>query len=812
MPEPLAKKVLLIGWDAADWKIATPLVDQGLMPTLDDLVSHGVMGNLATLRPILSPMLWNSIATGMRADKHGIHGFMEPDTHTGGVRPVTSTSRKVKAIWNILTQRGYRTHVLGWFAGHPAEPVNGISVSDLYPYAQAPLDKPWPLPPGAVHPETLRDTFAELRMHPGEVTEAAILPWILKAGEIDQEKDKGLASFAKILAENLSIHNAATWILHAQPWDFMAVYYNGIDHFCHAFMHFHPPRMEGIPEDKFELYKDVVNNAYRFHDMCLRTLVQLAGPETTVMLVSDHGFHSDHLRPRGIPNEPAGPAVQHRQFGVIAMRGQHIKEDERIYGATLLDVTPTILTLFGLPVGEDMDGRVLVQAFNEPPEVTRIPSWDKLPGECGMHPADLRMDPAAAQAVLQQFVALGYIQPPNENQQKAVEVAVREANYNLARVYLDSRRPRLALPLLEEIVKGSDEARFRQHLAQCHYMLGQREEAKRILEDLIANPPKPPKPPDPANAAAEDQAVGAKLVPPPEFGHVQHGQDGRATRHGLPARAGWVEAPAEGQAASPVAAARADAVAEQVAAAAAAPAAEDQAVGAGQAPPTHGQDGHATGHGLPARAGEASPVAVVTEQTAEQARGNDVAVTTPTPWAEWLMGVIHFEEGNTDEALACLLRAEQADPRLPNLHLRIGETYLRRQQLDDAERAFRRALEIDGDSAEAHLGFAQVHLRRRQDEDAAEESLVAVGLQHFLPLGHYSLGVALARLGHPHRATVAFETAVSMLPGLVNGHRWLAALHARPGGDLEKAGAHRKLAADLMKRRREQLAAVASGK
>ena len=47
------------------------------------------------------------------------------------------------------------------------------------------------------------------------------------------------------------------------------------------------------------------------------------------------------------------------------MKGEHIRQDERIYGATLLDVTPTILTLFGLPVGEDMDGRVLVQAFEE---------------------------------------------------------------------------------------------------------------------------------------------------------------------------------------------------------------------------------------------------------------------------------------------------------------------------------------------------------------------------------------------------------------------------------------------------------------
>ena len=322
MSSPLAKKVLLIGWDAADWKVINPLLDQGLMPTLDGFINQGVMGNLATLRPILSPMLWNSIATGKRANKHGIHGFMEPDPQNGGIRPVSSTSRKVKAIWNILTQRGFKTHVLGWFAGHPAEPINGISISDLYPYAAAPADKPWPLPPGAVYPERLRDTFAGLRMHPGDVTEAAILPWIPRAAEIDQEKDKGLMSFAKILSENCSIHNAATWILQNEPWDFMAVYYNGIDHFCHGFMHYHPPRMEGIPEERYEIYKDVVNGAYRFHDMMLETLLELAGPDATVLLVSDHGFHSDHLRPRGIPAEPAGPAIQHRPFGIFCMKGR----------------------------------------------------------------------------------------------------------------------------------------------------------------------------------------------------------------------------------------------------------------------------------------------------------------------------------------------------------------------------------------------------------------------------------------------------------------------------------------------------------
>jgi len=747
MSEPLAKKVLLIGWDAADWKVINPLLDQGLMPTLDDFINHGVMGNLATLRPILSPMLWNSIATGKRANKHGIHGFMEPDTQNGGIRPVSSTSRKVKAIWNILTQRGFKTHVLGWFAGHPAEPINGVSISDLYPYATAPHDQPWPLPPGAVHPESLRDTFAELRMHPADVTEAAILPWIPRASEIDQEKDKGLMSFAKILSENCSIHNAATWILQNEPWDFMAVYYNGIDHFCHGFMHYHPPRMDGIPEDRFEIYKDVVNGAYRFHDMMLETLLNLAGPDATVLLVSDHGFHSDHLRPRGIPAEPAGPAIQHRPFGIVCMKGPHVQQDERIYGATLLDVTPTILTLFGLPVGADMDGRVLVQAFEEPPQVTRIPSWEQELGECGMHPADLRMDPAAAQAVLQQFVALGYIQPPSEDQSKAVASAVREANYNLSRDYLDCGRADDALPLLEELAKNDPkQSRFQMHLAQCYLALNRRADAKQILEALMNAPePEPAKdgPPKPAGAAPPDAETEA---PPSEIPGVETPV--------VTAAEATLQAAPESEA--PTAQTRA---AEET------PLAE-------------------------------SPEGATAEGTPSPKQPN------PRPWADLLMGVIHFEEGNMEDALASLLKAEQSDPRLPNLHLRIGETYLRQRRIDDADRAFHQALDIDGDSPEAHLGLAMVRLRQRRNDEAAEQALLAVGLQHFLPLGHFYLGVALARLGHRQRAMLAFETCLSMLPGLVAAHRWLAALHSQPGGELDKAIRHRSLYAQLMQQRK----------
>ncbi len=49
----MTHKVLLIGWDAADWKVITPLLDAGKMPHLEKFVSQGVMGNLATLSPVL---------------------------------------------------------------------------------------------------------------------------------------------------------------------------------------------------------------------------------------------------------------------------------------------------------------------------------------------------------------------------------------------------------------------------------------------------------------------------------------------------------------------------------------------------------------------------------------------------------------------------------------------------------------------------------------------------------------------------------------------------------------------------------------
>ena len=106
MNAPSRRRVLLVGWDAADWKVIHPLMDAGKMPTVARLVERGAMASLATLHPVLSPMLWTSIATGKRPFKHGVLGFTEPSPDGAGIRPVTNLSRKTKAIWNILSQNG----------------------------------------------------------------------------------------------------------------------------------------------------------------------------------------------------------------------------------------------------------------------------------------------------------------------------------------------------------------------------------------------------------------------------------------------------------------------------------------------------------------------------------------------------------------------------------------------------------------------------------------------------------------------------------------------------------------------------------
>jgi len=485
MSKRIAKRVLLIGWDAADWKVINPLMDQGLMPTLESIVNKGVIGNLATLDPPLSPMLWTSISTGKLADKHGILGFVEPDPDHQSVRASLITSRKVKAVWNILSQNGLKSNVVGWWPSHPAEPINGVMVSNFFQKTNSFYGEPWPVPADAIHPKELTEKLAELRIHSAEITAAHLLPFLPNSENEYVETFQGLYSaIARILGHASTLHNVATYLERNTSWDFMAVYHDAIDHFCHGFMKFHPPQRKGIPDKIYETFKDVVSSAYRFHDMMLQRMLDLAGEDTTVLVLSDHGFHSDHLRPNVLPKEPAGPAYEHSPFGIFALKGPGIIEDERVYGATLLDIAPTLLTLFGLPIGKDMDGKPLMQVFKEKTEPEYVDSWENIPGESGQHPSDRQIDPWAAQEAMNQLVELGYIDAPGEDKKKSVENTRRESEYYLSRVYIYRKNYEKAAELLEKIFAEDPQLRFGLSLITCYQSLRKVPEFRATLEKV----------------------------------------------------------------------------------------------------------------------------------------------------------------------------------------------------------------------------------------------------------------------------------------------------------------------------------------
>ncbi len=477
------RKVLLIGWDGADWEHINPLMDEGLLPNLERLVNGGTIANLATLQPVLSPMLWNSVATGKFADKHGIHGFIEPDEESGGARPFSSISRKTKALWNIFSQNGLRSNVINWWASHPAEKINGCVVSNLFNGVRIDPEKGWQITPGTIHPAECEQEYAPFKFFPNEMEQAHILPFIPGAAQINQEEDSRLSSFAKTFGEMMTTHSVGTAVMELHPWDFMAIYFTGIDHFSHGFMQYHPPKLDNVSDEDFEMYKDVVKGAYRFHDLMLARLLELADDDTTVILCSDHGFQSGAFRPFGTPREPAGPAVWHRQYGILVMKGPGIKQDERIYGASLIDVGPTILHLYGLPVGEDMDGRVLIEAFENPGEIKTIPSWNEVEGDHGMHDQDISMSSAQSNELMKQFVALGYMDDFGDDKEKQNRSAKTESRYNLAKNLMWQNRHEEALKLLQELLNESPwEDRFIIQLADCYNRAGYHQQAINLIQ------------------------------------------------------------------------------------------------------------------------------------------------------------------------------------------------------------------------------------------------------------------------------------------------------------------------------------------
>lgn len=419
-------------------------------------------------------------------------GFTEVNAQDQVV-PVSAATRRCKALWEMLGERGLKSHVVSWFATQGEQmTAGGCLVSNLYnsfQHKETDAAEDWPAPlAGTYFSPELAAHLNTLRVSPWDMDGDEVMRlFVPNADQIDQKKDPRLWHLAQRLAEAFSVHAASCWLLEHRPdWDFMGIYYRAIDEICHEFMLYHPPQVEGTKDEDFALYREVVAGAYRIHDLMMTRLLHLAGPDTAVMLVSDHGFHSDHLLPKFTPRVPAGITVWHRPQGVLAAMGPGFQRGAAIHGARLLDVAPTVLTYFGLPVGADMEGRVLAEAFAEAPDVQTIPTW-----EDGTHQSHTthatHLSDADNKALLDQFVALGYINEVPADPTQAAAETHRENTWNMARACMDTGRYEQALPMLEEIYHGMPERTdWAQTLARCQLRLGLLDEARTTAEATLS--------------------------------------------------------------------------------------------------------------------------------------------------------------------------------------------------------------------------------------------------------------------------------------------------------------------------------------
>jgi hypothetical protein len=254
-PLAAAPRVVIVGVDGASWSVIDPLLAKGALPNLAALLARGVSGELETVEPVISPVVWTSIATGQRPEVHGVKDFF-------------ADSRTVAraTIFERLAVQGLRVGTYEWLVSWP----------------------PRPLPGGFVIPDWLR---RDLSLSPSDV--------FARAGVDDYRYSiRGVTSragFHRTAFRELE-QKAAHWNALARAFDLQAgaVSFYAIDALSHRFWadSFPGEFADGDTPAVEPGYADTIPAAYVGVDRALGELAAALPPESAVIVVSDHGFQA----------------------------------------------------------------------------------------------------------------------------------------------------------------------------------------------------------------------------------------------------------------------------------------------------------------------------------------------------------------------------------------------------------------------------------------------------------------------------------------------------------------------------------------
>ncbi|HEV8232079.1 MAG TPA: alkaline phosphatase family protein, partial [Thermoanaerobaculia bacterium] len=357
-----------LGMDGLDWDLLDRLSREGKMPNWSRLASEGFTANLASFFPVLSPVIWTTAATGVGPDVHRVLDFQETDPKTGAKLPVSGLSRAVPAVWNLASAAGKKVGVVGWWATHPAEEVNGFFISDrASPLLFGDLPRA-----GAAFPPSLGPGVEQFVQRDGAVSDDEVARFVdVPSAEIASARASGagmenvIVALSRILGATRVNHHIARELYDRYHPDLLALYIEGTDEIGHVFAPYSPPRLECTSEGDYQRYHRAVDVYYALVDRMLGQWMRRATEDGATLVVhSDHGFKwgEDRTCARSSLNWSTA-AYWHRLNGVFAAWGARVRPSKTRAKLSVFDIAPTMLALLDLPADRRMIGKPATTAF-----------------------------------------------------------------------------------------------------------------------------------------------------------------------------------------------------------------------------------------------------------------------------------------------------------------------------------------------------------------------------------------------------------------------------------------------------------------
>jgi predicted AlkP superfamily pyrophosphatase or phosphodiesterase len=380
--------LFLFAVDGLEWRVMQPLLDAGKLPVMAELMRRGSYGYLTTRVPTISAAIWTSVATGKAPAKHGISAFVYEEEVDGkkSFAYYTSGHRRAKALWNIASDYNLETICVGWWMTYPAEPIDGVMVSQTNTTAvlEDPKEGTWKGSlirgvEGQVHPVERQNRVMEILAQVDDELDVILERMFGRPKYPPDDFTRLMWNHTEwsVRADETYVRVARDLVDSGCPFDILALYIGGTDVAGHRFWRYAFPEQFSFPPDpkQIEDFGHIIEDYYRYADRTIGEFLERV-PGATVIVLSDHGMHATNTErvfrredpwpltrsghhPDGPPGVIIASGGPFTSLGAGWDPGEGLNVEELQTIGSVLDVLPTILAIEGIPIGEDMDGQPL---------------------------------------------------------------------------------------------------------------------------------------------------------------------------------------------------------------------------------------------------------------------------------------------------------------------------------------------------------------------------------------------------------------------------------------------------------------------